>query len=77
MPAAVPVGASAFALWRTTGRVLVPRLIVVAVTVGVVALVSSADPVWPLAAVGAGLLTIVVLEQAQLHRMPADTVELD
>jgi low temperature requirement protein LtrA len=56
------VAASAFAYWRTTGQLLVVRLVTVAVTIGAVALVRDADPVWPLAIVAAGLLVIVVLE---------------
>ncbi len=57
------VGASAFACWRTTGRLLVGRLVVVGLTIGAVALVADAEPVWPLAVVAVGLLVIVLIEE--------------
>ena len=60
------VGASAFACWRTTGRLLKLRLGVVAAIVVGVALVADADPVWPLAVVAAGLLVIVISEEIGL-----------
>jgi low temperature requirement protein LtrA len=56
------VGCSAFALWRTCGTVLVPRLAILAVTLGALALVSSWEPAWQLAVVAAGLLVIVLVE---------------
>jgi low temperature requirement protein LtrA len=71
------VGSSAFAYWRTTGRLLLPRLAIIAVTAAVVALVASAAPVWPLAVVAAGLLAIVVVELGIDQRTPTDVVEVD
>lgn len=62
------VGASAVAYWRIARRLLVPRLVTTAVTIGVVALVADRDPVWPLAVVALGLLTIVVIERAEGRR---------
>ena len=56
------VTASAFAFWRTTGRLLVPRLVAIGLTLVGVALVADADPIWPLAAIAVGLLVIVVTE---------------
>jgi low temperature requirement protein LtrA len=58
------VGFSAFAYWRACGRVLVPRLALLAVTTGALALVSSWDPAWQLGVVAAGLLVIVLAEGA-------------
>jgi hypothetical protein len=56
------VGFSAFAYWRATGRLLVARLAILAVTmVGLVA-VSALEPAWQLAVLAAGLLAIVVVE---------------
>ncbi|HEX5587350.1 MAG TPA: low temperature requirement protein A [Acidimicrobiia bacterium] len=56
------VGFSAFAYWRASGRVLVARLVTVAVTmVGLVA-VSSLEPASQLAVLAAGLFAIVLLE---------------
>ena len=49
------VGASAFAYWRISRRVLVGRLAILAVTVGGVALTAQADPIWPLGVVAAVL----------------------
>ena len=57
------VGASAFACWRTTGRLLVVRLVVLALIVGGVVVVADADPAWPLAVVAAGLFAIVLVEE--------------
>jgi low temperature requirement protein LtrA len=56
------VGASAFAYWRTTGRVLVARLVILAVTTVGVALTADGDPVWPLSVVAVGLLVVIVTE---------------
>jgi low temperature requirement protein LtrA len=58
------VGASAFACWRTTGRLLRVRLVVLALTMLGVYLVAGADPAWPLAVVALGLLVIVLVEEA-------------
>jgi low temperature requirement protein LtrA len=57
------VGASCFACWRLTGRLLAIRVVLLAVTLAVTLLASGADPVWPLAAVALGLLAIVVTEE--------------
>ncbi len=46
------------------GRILVPRLLILPVMLGALALVASMPPVWPLAAVAAALLAIVVIEGA-------------
>ncbi len=56
------VGASAFACWRLTGRVLTVRLVVIGLSVIGVTLTADAEPVWPLAVVVVGLLVIVVSE---------------
>jgi low temperature requirement protein LtrA len=56
------VGCSALAYWRTCGELLVPRLVVLALTVAVLAMVSSQAPGWQLGVVAAGLLAIVLVE---------------
>jgi hypothetical protein len=57
------VGCSALVYWRTSGVVLVARIVVLAVIVAVLAAVSSQAPAWQLATVAAGLLVIVVMER--------------
>jgi low temperature requirement protein LtrA len=57
------VGCSAFAYWRTTGRVLVPRLAILVVTVATLAAVSGQTPAWQLAVVATGLAAIAVVER--------------
>ena len=57
------VGASAFAGWRTTGAVLVPRLALTALAIGGVVAVGDAHPFWPLAVVAVGLFAVVVIEE--------------
>lgn len=71
------IGASALSYWRISGEVLTARLIILAVTLGGVALLADADPVWPLAAVAVGLLAIVVTEEITIHRETAADVHLD
>ena len=56
------VGASAFAYWRVSRRVLVGRLAILAVTVGGVVVAARAEPIWPLGVVAAGLFAIVATE---------------
>ena len=70
------VGSSAFALWRTTGEVLRGRLVIVGVTVAAVALVASAAPVWPLAAVAVGLAAIVATEHGRQRLEPVDALDV-
>lgn len=65
------VGASAGAHWRIRHQVLWPRLVVLAVTVALVAVVGGASPVWPLSAAALGLLVIVVIEGARGQRSSA------
>jgi low temperature requirement protein LtrA len=57
------VGASAYASWRTTGRLLVPRLIVTAVAMAGVAVTADASPGWPLGVIVLALLVVVVIEE--------------
>jgi hypothetical protein len=57
------VGCSAFAYWRTGGGVLVPRLVLLVVTVAALAAVSSLAPAWQLGVVAAGLLGIALVER--------------
>ncbi len=57
------VGMSAFASWRTSGRILVSRLVTLGCTLAALALVSNQKPVWQLTTVALGLLVIVVLER--------------
>jgi low temperature requirement protein LtrA len=76
-PAAVPAGkvtaalgvgttlfvaSAAFAVWRASKVLLVSRLVVLAATMGVLALVSGAEAAWQLGVVAAGLLVISVVE---------------
>ncbi|HEY7107501.1 MAG TPA: low temperature requirement protein A [Acidimicrobiia bacterium] len=56
------VGFSAFAVWRACGDVLAPRLAILALTVGVLVLVSSWQPAWQFTAVAIGLFAIVLVE---------------
>ena len=56
------VASSAMAYWRIAGRVLVPRLVILALTVAAVVLVAGAAPYWPLAVTGTGLLVIAITE---------------
>jgi low temperature requirement protein LtrA len=57
------VGMSAFASWRASGRVLVPRLVTLGITLVALALVANQEPVWQLSTVALGLLVIVLLER--------------
>jgi low temperature requirement protein LtrA len=61
------VGSSALAYWRIAGRVLVPRLVILALTVVAVVLLAGAAPVWPLAATATGLLVIAIVERIPAH----------
>jgi low temperature requirement protein LtrA len=54
---------SAFAAWRTSGRLLVSRMVTLGGTLVALALVSRQQPVWQLSTVALGLLLIVVLER--------------
>jgi low temperature requirement protein LtrA len=56
------VGSSAFAYWRTSGHVLMPRLVILAITMAALALVSSSEPIWLLVVVAVGLLAIATTE---------------
>jgi low temperature requirement protein LtrA len=71
------VGFSAFALYLVSGVVLVPRLVVLAVTMLALAAVSSQAPVWQLAVVAAGLLVIVVIERRGPARAGAGRAAAD
>ncbi|HUV11297.1 MAG TPA: low temperature requirement protein A [Acidimicrobiia bacterium] len=65
------VAASAFALWRTTGVVLAPRLGILALTMAALAIVSSDEAVWQLGVVALGLFLIVLVEGRNATRRPA------
>jgi low temperature requirement protein LtrA len=56
------VGASAYAHRRLVGRLLVPRLAILAVTIPAMVVVSDRSPAWPLGAVALGLLAVVLVE---------------
>ncbi len=71
------IGASALSYWRISRQVLTARLVIVAVTLGVVAILADADPVWPLTAVAVGLLAIVVTEEVTIHEETAADVHID
>lgn len=71
------IGASALACWRITRRVLTARLAILAGTLVVVGLLADADPLWPLTAVAAGLLAIVVTEDLTIHRETAADIAFD
>jgi low temperature requirement protein LtrA len=58
------VGCSALAYWRTCGVLLASRLVLLLVTVGALAAVSSLTPAWQLGVVALGLLAIVLVEGA-------------
>jgi low temperature requirement protein LtrA len=56
------VGSSALAHWRLHGSLLVPRLVLLAVTLVAVAALSGQRPVWPLLAVATGLAAVIAVE---------------
>ncbi len=56
---------AALAYWRLTGRVLVARLVISALTLGALVLVAQLPPVWPLLVTAGGLLAIVVVERSR------------
>ena len=58
------VACSALSFRLLGGRILVPRLVILAAMLGLIALVAPMPPVWPLAVVAAALLAIVVIEGA-------------
>jgi low temperature requirement protein LtrA len=62
------VGASAASYRRLSGVLLVPRLVVLAVTLALTVAVAGAHPAVPLAVVAAGLLAICVLERGGPER---------
>ncbi len=63
--------ATAGALWRALGCVLWNRLIVLAVTLGALALGTFDDPIQVLAVACGGLVTIVLVEQVTVRRQLA------
>ena len=63
--------ATAGALWRALGCVLWNRLIVLAVTLGALALGTFDDPIQILAVACGGLITIVLVEQVTVRRQLA------
>ena len=71
------VGFSAFAVWRACREVLVPRLVIVVLTVGVLALVSVWEPALQLAVVAVGLLVVVLVEGAGRGRSAGEEVADD
>lgn len=64
------VGSSALSYWRLCGALLVPRLVVLAVTLALTVAVAGAHPAVPLAVVAAGLLVICVLEAGRVQVGP-------
>jgi low temperature requirement protein LtrA len=58
------VGSSALSFRLVGGRVLAPRLAILAVMLAGLGLVAAMPPVWPLAVVAAALLAIVLVEGA-------------
>jgi low temperature requirement protein LtrA len=58
------VACSALSFRLLGGRILVPRLLILPVMLGLIALVAPMEPCWPLAVVAAALLAIVVIEGA-------------
>ncbi len=58
------VACSALSLRLLGGPILVPRLLILPVMLGLIALVAPMEPCWPLAVVAAALLAIVLIEGA-------------
>jgi low temperature requirement protein LtrA len=58
------VASSALALYLCSGRILLPRLAILALMLGGLALMGSMSPVWPLLLVAAALLAVVLIEGA-------------
>jgi low temperature requirement protein LtrA len=56
------VGSSAFVYWRTTGHVLVARLVILAAAEVALWLVASHEPIWSLTTMAIGLLLIAAIE---------------
>ena len=64
------VASSAFALWRVSGELLVPRLVILVVTMAVLALVSSSSAAWQLGIVALGLGAIAGVDGVRRPRAP-------
>jgi len=56
------VGVAVFAYWRACRRLLVPRLVILGVTIGALAVVSGHEPLFQLGVVAIGLVAIVMIE---------------
>ena len=56
------VGCSALAYWRTSRRLLVPRLVILGLGVAGLAVVSGHEPAWMLGVLASALAAIVVVE---------------
>jgi len=58
------VGFSAVSYWRLSGRILVARVVLLAVMAGALVAVAALAPVWPLVVVAGALFAIVAIEAA-------------
>ena len=67
------VACSALSLRLLGGPILLPRLLILPVMLGLIALVAPMEPCWPLAVVAAALLAIVVIEGARPVEDAAET----
>ena len=52
-------------VWRTSGTILMARLVAVLVIAAGLLLVAPLPPVWPLAVIAIGLTAVVVWEQSR------------
>jgi low temperature requirement protein LtrA len=71
------VASSALSLRLCGGRVLVPRLAILAVMLVALVIVAPMQPVWPLVVVAVALLAIVIVEGSGPEARPTDGSDLD
>ena len=65
------MGATVVSYWRVHREVLVPRSVVTLASVGALAFVVGARPVWPLSIVAVGLAIVAFLERDRVRAAAA------
>jgi low temperature requirement protein LtrA len=61
------VGSTAGSYWRATGKLLLPRILILIGTLGALAGTTWLTPIWSLVAICAGLATIVLVEHLSVN----------
>lgn len=61
------VGSTAGSYWRATGKLLLPRILILIGTLGALAGTTWLMPIWSLVAICAGLATIVLVEHLRVN----------